>query len=317
MEIKLDLKDWKLLRELDINAKQSVSEIGKKIFLNKNTVNYRISRLEKEGVITGYSAIINNVAIGYLSFRVYLDFLNTTAKEEKKIIEWLKSQKTVGVVATIDQGHDLVFITWTKDAYEFDALWTTFKEKFKQNIWKEEVHFFSEVYHFKRNYLTSETSSVYEFIGKTPIQRIDKTDQKILQILVKNARTPLIEISDIIKTPPRTVASRIKKLEQNKIIQGYRTNLDLSKIGYEYHKLNITLDEFQNYSSLLSFAKNNKNIIYLDKTISNYDLEIDVEVKNRIELKRLIAEIKQKFKTREIKILTLERYHKLETLPEL
>lgn len=317
MEIKLDLKDWKLLRELDINAKQSISEIGKKILLNKNTVNYRMNRLEKEGIITGYTATINNVALGYNSFRVYLDFLNTTEKEESEIIEYLKSQKIIGVVATIDQGHDLAFISWTKDPYEFDSFWTTFKEKFKQNIWKEEVSFFSEVYHFKRNYLTTETSPKYEFIGKTPVQKIDELDMKILQTLVKNARTLLIDIAENLKTPPRTIAARIKKLEQNQIIQGYRVNINLEKIGYEYHKLNITLDQLENYDSLLTFAKNNKNVIYLDKSISNYDLEIDIEVKDKTELKKLINEIKQKFKVREIQILTFEKYHKLETLPEL
>jgi hypothetical protein len=93
--VKLDLKDRKLLRELDRNCRQSNSEIGKKIRLNKNTVNYKIKRLENEGVLSSYYAVIDNSKLGYFSFRSYLKFFNTTPEDEENIINWLKEDERV------------------------------------------------------------------------------------------------------------------------------------------------------------------------------------------------------------------------------
>ena len=57
--MKLDLKDRKILYELDSNARQSNSEIAKKVGLNKNTVNYKINRMTEEGIIAGYYTVID------------------------------------------------------------------------------------------------------------------------------------------------------------------------------------------------------------------------------------------------------------------
>ena len=48
----LDVKDRRILYELDFNSRQSNSKIGKKVGLHKNVVNYRIKRMEKNGIIS-------------------------------------------------------------------------------------------------------------------------------------------------------------------------------------------------------------------------------------------------------------------------
>ena len=49
--VKIDLKDSKILYQLDINSKKSSSQIGKKVGLPKNMVTYRINNQIKKGVI--------------------------------------------------------------------------------------------------------------------------------------------------------------------------------------------------------------------------------------------------------------------------
>lgn len=315
--VKLDLKDRKLLYELDKNSRASNSEIGKKIRMNKNTVNYNIKKLEKEEVILGYYAVIDNSKLGYFSFRSYLKFFNTTPEKEQEIINWLIKDKRVGVVAKIETIYDFVFFIWVKNVYEFDKFWFEFKKKFRKYVWNERVDVFPSVYTFKRKYLIDKKEHEdYEFIGENKIVEHDELDLRILRLLAKNARTPLIDISGKLKTPERTVAFRIKKLEKKKVIQGYRVNLDIAKIGYEYFKINIILNNFENYDKLFEFANMHQNIIYYDKTLQDYDFEIDVEVENRKKLLELIAEIKSKFNIRNIEILSFKEFHKLELLPQ-
>jgi len=319
-EVKLDLKDKKILFELDKNSRRSNSEIAKKVGLNKNTVNYKINRMTQEGVIKGYYSVIDSSKLGYFSIRIYLKFFNTNQEDEKKMIEWLNNREIVGVLAKIETIYDLVVMCWVKSIYEFEDFLQEFKKKFRKHFWQEKVHIFSKVLHFKRKYLLSqkkEYNEEPETIGGKETSDFDELDLKILRLLAKNARMPLIDISSKLKTPERTIAFRIKQLEKKKIIQGYRINLELQKIGFEYYKLNFILNDFSKYEELESFCKIHENVIYIDKTLGELDFEIDVEIRNKQELLKLISEIKEKFSVRNVDILEFKEYIKLESIPAI
>ena len=51
----LDLKDRKILYELDKNSRQSFADIAKKVRLSKEVVQYRVKRLQDEGYINYFS----------------------------------------------------------------------------------------------------------------------------------------------------------------------------------------------------------------------------------------------------------------------
>ena len=104
-------------------------------------------------------------------------------------------------------------------------------------------------------------------------------------------------------------------MEKKKIIQGYRVNLSLEKMGYKYYKLNMTLNNFDKSNEFLNFSASHKNIIYLDRTLSDLDFELDVEVQGKQELLSLIKEIKTIFSIRDIEIISFEDYYKIELLP--
>ncbi len=61
----MDEIDVKILKLLTMDARLSSREIAKKIGISVGTVLSRVKRLEKEGVIKGYSAIIDYGKLGY------------------------------------------------------------------------------------------------------------------------------------------------------------------------------------------------------------------------------------------------------------
>ena len=66
--VKIDLKDRKILYELDLNSRQSLTAIGKKVGLKKDVVSYRIKKLEDEGIIKNYYAFIDTLFIFSISY---------------------------------------------------------------------------------------------------------------------------------------------------------------------------------------------------------------------------------------------------------
>ncbi len=62
--------------------------------------------------------------------------------------------------------------------------------------------------------------------------KLDKTNWLILEELQKNARMPLTEISRKVGISSPAVSERILKMEDAGIIEGYKANINLKKIGY-------------------------------------------------------------------------------------
>jgi Lrp/AsnC family leucine-responsive transcriptional regulator len=60
----LDEVDWRILEELQQNARLSFSEIARRVNLSQPTVAERVRRLEETGIITGYHACIDTNHIG-------------------------------------------------------------------------------------------------------------------------------------------------------------------------------------------------------------------------------------------------------------
>jgi len=63
-ERSLDSTDWKILRELQQDARLSYNELGRRIGLSAPAAADRVRKLEDAGVITGYSAQLDPAKVG-------------------------------------------------------------------------------------------------------------------------------------------------------------------------------------------------------------------------------------------------------------
>jgi Lrp/AsnC family transcriptional regulator, leucine-responsive regulatory protein len=64
-ERSLDDIDWRILRELQADARLSYKELGRRISLSAPAVAERVRRLEDSGLITGYHARVDAGAAGF------------------------------------------------------------------------------------------------------------------------------------------------------------------------------------------------------------------------------------------------------------
>ena len=63
--------------------------------------------------------------------------------------------------------------------------------------------------------------------------RVSERDLMIIEILMKDARTPYTEIARKLGVTEAAIRKRVKKLEEQGIIRGYRAVVDPKKIGYK------------------------------------------------------------------------------------
>ena len=62
----MDTIDRRIISILQENARTPLKVIAEKTYLSSPAVSARIDRLEKEGIITGYTAKVDMVKLGYL-----------------------------------------------------------------------------------------------------------------------------------------------------------------------------------------------------------------------------------------------------------
>ncbi|MEO7548091.1 MAG: AsnC family transcriptional regulator, partial [Ramlibacter sp.] len=61
----LDLYDSRILAELQGDARITMAELGRRVHLSQPAVTERVRKLELNGVIKGYGAVVNYQRLGY------------------------------------------------------------------------------------------------------------------------------------------------------------------------------------------------------------------------------------------------------------
>jgi len=318
---KLDLKDRKILYELDGDSRQSFARLGKKVGLSKEVVNYRVHRLMHEGVIKQFTALINVGKLGYISFRPLFRFQNLTPKKEKEIIEYLKARPMVNWLVSVEGNWHLAMWCCAKSMSEFNAFYREFFRRYGAHIEGESLTIFTRVWYFRRSYLLgkAESSPTDIFITEPEETEVDEVDLAILRILAPNARAPVIEIAEKTGISPKTVENRIKKMKSNGLIVNFRTVFDLGKLGMEYYKLRFILSGItpEKLKALRTYARMHPNIVYDNEIMGDANFGVDVQVENNEKLRELIEDVRSRFPDiiRGYEVLKYYKEHKLLFMP--
>jgi len=133
--MKLDLKDKKILEQLQTNARQSIAKIAKKTKLPRDVVVYRIKKLENSGVIKAHHTILDHTKLGYpLYVYVLFSCYNIKPENEVKFVNYLKSHKQIIYVAKNSGKYDFTIGVCAKDYKEFDEIIREIRQKFTDVI---------------------------------------------------------------------------------------------------------------------------------------------------------------------------------------
>ena len=105
MDYKIDAIDKRIVRLLQEDGKMKIKEIANELKMTNTPIFDRIKRLEKEGYITGYSAIVDKEKLGYklVAFctvtleRHHKEYLNQFVREVKELPEVIECYHIAGM----------------------------------------------------------------------------------------------------------------------------------------------------------------------------------------------------------------------------
>ncbi|MEA3343601.1 MAG: winged helix-turn-helix transcriptional regulator [archaeon] len=299
--VKLDLKDKKILLEMDFNARIPYSQLAKKVGLSKQGAEYKVNNLIKKGVVGGFYPVINVPKLGYIYCRLLVTLQNTSKEKQEEIIEYLTSHNKVFWLFKMHGIYDVLIVVWAKSVTDFKDFVDELENKYGENIKRKTETITTDVVHFQHRYLLGVERTKEIHIKETSQRiKIDEVDKKILNILCSDGRMPLVEISQEVGESAKVAGYRVRKLEEKKLIEGYRPIINHNKIGYTYYKVFINLNRIskEELKKLKLYIKGDPIVIYIVEGVGlPGDLDIEVMVRSNQQLFDFIEELKFRFPT--------------------
>jgi Lrp/AsnC family transcriptional regulator for asnA, asnC and gidA len=110
---------------------------------------------------------------------------------------------------------------------------------------------------------------------------IDKLDLQIIQALMENAEISYMELGKKLYVSGGTIHVRIKKLEEQKIVQGKKLIVDLKTLGYDVIAfIGVYLEKSSLYDSVAKELKKIPEIVRLNYTTGNYSMFAEIACKD-------------------------------------
>jgi|SRR3989339_384485 len=296
----LSWREKKILKELDIDARKSISSVGIKLNMSKQSINYNINSMVKKGLIKEFITYIDTQKLGYTFYNVLVQLKYGTKKDKEKRVEKLKKISNVVWISSFQGKWDMVVSILAKDAGEFSMYLEQILGSLKESLL--DYNFFivisaSQLGYKKIHSGADETNNYHAKVGHKDLVRLSDNDLKVLKLLANNARMSNVDIARRAKISPDGVRYCLNKLEGKKVIQGYKPLLDISKLGYLWHIMFLRLkisDEKQG-EEFIGFLKNLPEVFYVVRGVGNCNLMVEFQTKTLDEFEEVKDAFTSKF----------------------
>jgi Lrp/AsnC family leucine-responsive transcriptional regulator len=322
--VELDLKDRKILYQLDLNCRQSNAQIGKKVGLSKEVVNYRIKRMEKEKIICGYWTEIDSYRFGYQVFRYLIVLQNASSNIREDIMQQIASYKNTWAVYSVKGIYDISTHIWVKSIPHFYQFWDDLNERYGDYFAEKIFSLYLETDVYPSSYLIPGENYKADrekpwYSGTKESIDISYDDYLLLNEIAENARESTIKLAEKLGCSSQNAIYHLQNLIDKGIIQCFRTSINTSKIGFEEFYVDIWLKEVLKRKKIWNYIKYNPYVTFINTSAGYADIAIEFTIENSDRLIDIIEETSSKFPGAIRKYLywSKKKWFKLRCLPEL
>ena len=278
-ELKLNALDRKLLYELDKDARQPLTQLARKTRASVSLIDYRLARMERAGLIKNYLTFLDAGKLGLMIWNVYLQLQNTTEKGEQEIIDYLCTLRRTWWVAKCSGGWDIIYSLCVRDVKEFYRIVNDVHNRFGSHILNQSLAAHAEVEIISRGYFLDKRGEGVTWYKTVEQPRLDTSDLTILQTIADKARMPITEIAKKTHLTTRIVSYRLKELKQRGIINRFRLQLDVKRIGMHFYKAIVYVKDItdEKHMRLKEYCANQGNIIHYEQKMGPWMLELELD----------------------------------------
>ena len=302
--LKIDNKDKEILRLLNENARLTSKSIGASTNISREVADYRIKRLMKNGLISGYITIVNDQKLGYESYVLLLQLQNYTSDDEKRIIDFLKNHPSIKWVLKCSGEWDIQTTVVVKNKNHLAKVLDEIDNACGKNLRKYDLTTVINLL-IPENLSFMMPKPARELTPKDlpPIQKeisyelvdIDDKDKKLLHALSTDARAPIVKIAQQVGLSADATNLRMKKLKSNGVIKKYQTVVDLSTLNYLLYSVFLKISNYssERESQIRTFFYSQPNITFAERIIGNWDVRMQISCSTPQQFEMILQQIRE------------------------
>ena len=314
LAMSLDKLDQKIIAELFHDARMSHSQLGKRVGTSKEVINYRISRLLKQGIISKFIPLIDFSRLGYLNYRVQLKFNH---RDKALWHSFFSAIPQISWLVELQGNWDLVATFWVQSNGEFFEIISKIQAQFKENIQEMLITTVDTVYHLPPNFLLNKKTEKYYKIGtnKDASLQLDSIEIKICRELLKDGRIPLLELARNIDSSATNITYHLKKLLKQKIIIAFIPVINPAAVGFTHFKIMIQLLNPAQKTQLKERLMQEKGTLYITEAYGQSDLEFEFVTQKINELFDLLEKVSNRIPFKKYEIIFNNREVLINEMP--
>ncbi|MBI4983199.1 Lrp/AsnC family transcriptional regulator [Candidatus Woesearchaeota archaeon] len=134
--------------------------------------------------------------------------------------------------------------------------------------------------------------------GDREVAIFNANEMEVMKHLLNNPKLRLSHLAKVSEINIKTAASVIKNLKKRKIIKGFKYVMDTNKLGISKFRLFLTLHNIsqERETQMLDYFLKLKEVVQVNKTIGDWNMEVDIESPDKTRIKHLISQLREEFK---------------------
>lgn len=306
------------------NARMKIRDMAGLLGKSSQRLKYSLRLLDKEGIIRNSHCIFDYSFFGLILFRIYFKGVYIGEKEKQNIIDRLKEDPYIVSIYELSGEFDLAAEMESPNPSRFNkelkriinSMPTLNNYKIILNI---VTHIYPKVYLIKDEKLMKTISPDIIVGGDRTTESFSENEMNIMKNILLTPRTRLTKLADKSSLNVKTVVSTIKGLRERQIIKGFKFQIDVNRLGIYKHRLFLKLHNVstERENQLIDYFFRTNEIVQVNKTVGDWDIEVDIESLNKGVIRYLTMQIREEFKDmiETFNMIEFYQYHKKTYLP--
>jgi DNA-binding Lrp family transcriptional regulator len=295
-----DELDNKILGILDKDGRIPAVQIAEELGVSRQVISARITRLEERKVILGHYTIFDSGVVGYNWYRVLFRLLNVSKSQKQEFLQYLKTHDHVAWLGEVGGRWDIAVNFACESPSAFNTIHEEISVKFGPVVKDVEVLVYVDIYDYSRSYLGSSGGSRKKFFhqmssGGSAV--IDELDKRLIRALSQQARVDNTALGAQLSVTRNTIKNRIDRLIEKKVILGFRTFVDLKKLGYESNMLFLQINRMdrERETELYLYLQMLDQVTFVVKHIGKWKVGLEIETQSSHDFQEVLLNIRSEF----------------------
>jgi len=307
------------------NARTKLKELSSTLQKSSQRLKYSLKGLNKEEVVYNPYCIFDYSQFGLVLFRVYFKGGYISENDKTEIIKKLNENPYVVSMYELSGEFDLAIEIESPNPSKFNKelrkvaslIPTLNKYKTLLNI---VTHIYPRYYLTKNLELINKIPKEIIIGGDREKENFDNNEMAVIKNLLINPKSRLTFLAKQSNLNVKTFNSIFKELKKKKIIRSFKHIVNTDKLNIYKFRLFLKIHNLndEREKQLMDYMLETNEVVQLNKTVGDWNMEVDIESLDKEKIKQIIIQIRSNFKDliEDFNIIEFYKYYKKTYLPD-